>query len=79
MCVIIEKNIIIYRPLLLRHSIALVWIEAVVDTVEVGAADKGAAFEGAKVPEQGPMTSQACCHAPPYTVENGSYQTWLHS
>jgi hypothetical protein len=42
------------------------------NTVKVGAADKGAAIEGAKVPEQAPMTSQASCHAPQYTVENGS-------
>ena len=31
------------------------------------------------VPEQGPTTSQACCHAPPYAVENGSNPTWLQS
>ena len=31
------------------------------------------------VQEQGPTTSQACCHAPPYTGENGSYPTWLQS
>ena len=31
------------------------------------------------VQEQGPTTSQACCHAPPYTVENGSNPTWLHN
>jgi hypothetical protein len=28
---------------------------------------------GVMVYAQGPTTSQACCHAPPYAVENGSY------
>jgi hypothetical protein len=31
------------------------------------------------VSEQGPMTSHACCHAPPYTLENGSNPTWLQN
>ena len=29
--------------------------------------------------EQDLMTSHACCHAPPYTVENGSNPTWLQN
>ena len=41
--------------------------------------EAGDAVVGAMVPEQGPTTSQACCHAPPYAVENGSYPTWLQN
>jgi hypothetical protein len=37
--------------------------------------EAGAAVVGATVPEQGPTTSQACCHAPPYTVAKGSNPT----
>jgi hypothetical protein len=37
------------------------------------------AVEGAMVPEQGSTTSQACCHAPPYSTENGSNPTWLQN
>jgi len=37
------------------------------------------AVEGAMVPEHGPISSQACAHAPPYVVEKGSNPTWLHS
>ena len=39
----------------------------------------GVAVEGAMVPEHGPISSQACAHAPPYVVEKGSNPTWLHS
>jgi hypothetical protein len=46
--------------------------------VDVGNGVDGAEV-GTMVDEQGPTTSQACCHAPPYTVEKGSYPTWLHS
>jgi hypothetical protein len=37
--------------------------------------EAGAAVDGATMPEQGPTTSQACCHAPPYAVAKGSYPT----
>jgi hypothetical protein len=39
----------------------------------------GIAVEGATVPEHAPISSQACCHAPPYVVEKGSYPTWLQN
>jgi hypothetical protein len=60
---------------------AVVGLDVVGDLL--GLAVMGATVEGAGVgtiaPEQGPRTSQACCHVPPYAVAKGSNPTWLHS
>jgi hypothetical protein len=57
---------------------ALEGLSVVGAAVVVGTGVRGAEL-GAIVQEQGSMTSQACCHAPPYSTENGSNPTWLHS